>query len=76
MGYKSANVRFQKNVCTFLNFEAKNVMHIKIVHHVASVIKCHKIMPSNDILWHMPHDKKCHKVCQYGHQKNRLDQTK
>ena len=28
-----------------------------------------------DILWHMPSDIKCHKVCQYGYQKNRLDKT-
>ena len=28
-----------------------------------------------DILWHMPYDIKCHQVCQYGYQKNRLDQT-
>ena len=35
---------------------------------------CHK-MPFYDILWQMPRDIKCHKVCQYGYQKNRLDQT-
>ena len=28
-----------------------------------------------DILWHMPYDIKCHQVCQYGYQKNCLDQT-
>ena len=26
-------------------------------------------------LWHMPCDIKCHKVWQYGYQKNRIDQT-
>ena len=28
-----------------------------------------------DVLWQMPRDIKCHKVCHYGYQKNRLDQT-
>ena len=38
------------------------------------VIKRHK-MALYDILRHMPYDIKCHKVCQYGYQKKRIDQT-
>ena len=29
----------------------------------------------HDISWHIPYDIKCHQLCQYGYQKNRLDQT-
>ena len=32
-------------------------------------------MPFYDVLWHIPYDIKCHKVWQYGYQKNRIDQT-
>ena len=42
--------------------------------NMAYVIKCHKT-PFYDNLWHMPCRIKCHKICQYGYQKNRLDQT-
>ena len=45
-----------------------------IWHMSYNVIKCHK-MAFYDILWQMIYDMKCHKVCQYGYQKNRLDQT-
>ena len=41
---------------------------------MAYVIKWQK-MAFYDILWHMPYDIKCHQVCQYGYQKNRLDQN-
>ena len=42
--------------------------------HMAFVIKCHKTS-FYDILWQMPYDIKCHEVCQYGYQKNRIDET-
>ena len=52
--------------------------HIGILYdilcHMPYAIKCHKL-PFFDILWHMAYDIKCHKVCQYGYQKNRIDQT-
>ena len=38
------------------------------------LLKCH-FLSFYDILWHMPSDTKCHQVCQYGYQKNCLDQT-
>ena len=45
-----------------------------ILCHMAYVVKRHKT-PFYDVLWHMIYDIKCHKVCQYGYQKNRIDQT-
>ena len=41
---------------------------------MAFVIKCHK-MAFYGILWQMPYAINCHKVWQYGYQKNRVDQT-
>ena len=45
-----------------------------IWHKSYNVIKCHE-SAFYGILWQMTYDMKCHKVCQYGYPKNRLDQT-
>ena len=45
-----------------------------IWHSPYNVIKYHK-MAFYDILWQMTYDIKCRKVCQYGYQKNCIEQT-
>ena len=45
-----------------------------IWHMSYNIIKYHRLA-FYDILWQMTYDMKCHKVCQYGYPKNRLDKT-
>ena len=56
------------------SFDIHNDIVYGILCQITHVIKW-RFMPFYDILWHMPYDINCHQVCQYGYQKNRLDQT-
>ena len=55
-----------------------NYTHIAIVNdtlrYIPDVMKCQKttFLPFFGILWHLVHDKKCHKLGQYGYRYNRI----
>ena len=48
-----------------------DIFHVNICtwHISLNVTKCHE-MTSYCNLWHLPHDKKCYELCQFGYRKN------